>query len=248
MPIPLSFITSQVLRPPLPTSETEKTATPFWGDNAKGDGGYVPANPQPDNRSGTSPDCAWEAPLAAWSQWDTGKLGGLQMPGLVRWRVRKSHRVDKKMATGQSGSTSTALGFEPAEVDLTFQMWTKNHLQQYEKMVGFILSTLATGQSNPSVKNAKPDPNSTMAMDIQMPALNLVGIYSLYLLVIGVPEPASTPQMFQATFKFQEFSPIKTSESVKRIGASQPDLSKIGNSVDQNSANVPADPSGKAAP
>lgn len=237
---------------PRPSVDSPQTNQPFWGDNAKGAGGFIPGDSKPSALStlqGQSYDPNWAAPLSAWSQWDTGTLGGLTLPGLVRWRVRKAHLVDKKKTPGPSGHQVSLLGFEPAEVDLTFQMWTRDHLIQYEAIVTSLVSSLHQHASSPGDKKGSlPAPTSAVAFDIHLPALNIVGINSVYLMTIGVPEPTGTPQMFQAVFKFTEFSPINVSESIHKLTSAQPTFAGVTNALAPSPAvNIASDPASKSS-
>ena len=179
---------------------TSQSRQPFWDP-----GGF-----KPSIDSGSDPN--WEAPVSAWSQWDTAEIGTmdgrLRVPGLVRVTSRQKHRNQLKKPPGASGARGTLLGFEPAEVDMQVSMWTTAQLAQWELLVGSIIRQLRTSLLGPAIPGDDASPRKQAAFDVFHPGLALHGIRALYFDTFVLPHPTNTPQVFEASIRWVEFSPI----------------------------------------
>lgn len=146
--------------------------------------------------------------------WDVVKMGGIKMPGTARVTGKVSRKVDVQPIPGdESGGTQTDLGYEGAKINVTVRMWTQAHLDAYEMFASHF---------RPKKDDKKPAP-----IDVIHPALGVVGIRSLTVIDVGIPEPAQQPGMYEATVELIEFiSEVKKGKGeAKTLDASDTDIS-----------------------
>lgn len=122
------------------------------------------------------------------------KLGGIRMPGTARVSGKVARKIDVQPIPGDdSGGTQTDLGYEGAKVTVTVRMWTQAHLDAF--------STFAD-RFRPKKDESKPNP-----VDVIHPALGVLGIRSLTIESIGLPEPGQTSGVYEASIELLEFIP-----------------------------------------
>lgn len=131
-----------------------------------------------------------DAPLL----WDAIKLGGITLYGVARPSGGISRRINTQPIAGEdSGGTTTDLGYDGAKVNVTVKMWRQEDLDAFQQFAD---------QFRPRKDEAKPNP-----IDVIHPAINMLGIVSLTVEKIGIPEPSSEAGFYEVTIDFIEFIP-----------------------------------------
>jgi hypothetical protein len=105
-----------------------------------------------------------------------------------------NRRVETNTTPGQDGTKSTDLGYGGCQVTVTLQLWTQAHLDAYIKIANYIRPKAG----------GKPD-----ALDVLHPSLAAVGIRSLIVFRLGLPEKAQAPGVYEVQVELEEFVPEK---------------------------------------
>lgn len=66
--------------------------------------------------------------------WDTVLLGGDPLPGIARVTATHGRKLDSKSAPGSNGARIIDKGFQPAKVDITLKLWTKEQLETWFRL------------------------------------------------------------------------------------------------------------------
>jgi hypothetical protein len=149
---------------------------------------------------------ASDEPLDKLSEWDTvsvglGPLPPQPLPGLARVHGKGlEHRIDIKKCPGKDGATFTDLGRELAQFTITLVLTSQSEWDSFVKARATLQALLPTGQ--------------LQALPISHPALNSLGIRSVYFTRVGVPHPGSVVGTFEVELEALELrAPTKTAGS-----------------------------------
>jgi len=82
--------------------------------------------------------------------WDAVYLSGNALPGLARVSATHGRKLDTKSAPGANGARIVDKGYQPAKVDITLKLWTKEQLEAWFR----IAPTLTYRREPPSVTRA----------------------------------------------------------------------------------------------
>lgn len=66
--------------------------------------------------------------------WDTLYLGGSPLPGLASVSATHGRKLDSKSAPGTNGARIIDKGYQPAKVDITIKLWTKEQLETWFRL------------------------------------------------------------------------------------------------------------------
>lgn len=66
--------------------------------------------------------------------WDTLYLGGSPLPGLASVSATHGRKLDAKSAPGTNGARIVDKGYQPAKVDITLKLWTKEQLETWMRL------------------------------------------------------------------------------------------------------------------
>jgi hypothetical protein len=151
--------------------------------------------------------------------WERVTLAGIELPGYCA--VRSSGKRRKVLTVAGPGSDREEIldvGSESSDVSIVCYMWTPYHLAQFEDLFERLSRRIPTGTRardavKLGVKVGAPGTSldsrapAAEALDIVHPGLNLLGISSVYVKVITVPEPSSVRGVMESTIVAQEFAP-----------------------------------------
>lgn len=151
------------------------------------------------------------------SPWDEVGLGGYTLYGRCTVRGSFSRKIDLKNAPGSDGGTLTDLGYEPARIDITLQLWTADHWQTWQQVASAIRPRPGKGVGSP--------------LDITHPALSVYGIKSVYVVGMSLPIDSGTPGVKEVTISCIEWlPPRRTSANTPKSSKASPrplDLSNV---------------------
>lgn len=165
-------------------------STPFW-DNSSGTAGAIVG-------PGT------EGALYASNEWDTCRLQGVHVPGLVRVSIdSKPRRVQNKKQNGADGGTPTFRGLDTAKLTVSVVIWTPDQLSLWDSMLPIIFP------------NPNKDVNKLSAIDISHPATQQRGIKSIIIEDILGPSDGPVHGSKLYTLKCVEYLPTKSKSAVK---------------------------------
>lgn len=146
--------------------------------------------------------------------WDRCGLGGLDLPGLARVRVRMSQELDIKKPKGSHGATTTLQGANPARVTITLRMWNAEQFRTFQAAVVPLRSMVG--------KSADKG-----AVDIEHPKTKMWGIRAVLIQDID-DNNDEHGDLYDVAFECVEHRPppkasaTKTPTSTDRLGASDP--------------------------
>lgn len=83
----------------------------------------------------TPDDYLFDQSRGVTNPWDMVYLNGELLPGVAYPEVNKGHKLQIKEAAGTSGGTITDQGFHPAEVDITWMIWTPLQWEAAQKIL-----------------------------------------------------------------------------------------------------------------
>lgn len=197
--------------------------------------GYVPGEQHDDtpnwtreaNRSWDPGALEDQLGVGARTPWDYLVLAGFRTPGIATIRATKRARLDKKETAGTDGQTVTHLGMRCSEVTVRLRLLTQGDLDAWAAIVPAI---------QPRPGKTRPDPVS-----VSHPALDIMGVKSLYVEELGVPEVPVPGGPVEVTIRFVEFLPPK------KTGTSTPKRSRV-NVEDKPRVNGAARPGTPAPP
>jgi hypothetical protein len=122
--------------------------------------------------------------------WERIVLDGYRVPGVAKVGGKAFEvKADKKKAPGESGASTTVLGRNPCEPEITVQLWTAKHLSDFCQVIASFL---------PKNRTALP-----YAVDVFHPALVMYRIRSIYIMSSSYPEER-TPGVYEVKLKFLE--------------------------------------------
>ena len=168
--------------------------------------------------------------------WDTVTIGGYTLPGVASLKGDITRRVETANVVGEDGTRATDLGYGGAQVTVTLQLWQQAHLDAYTQIAEHIRPRLG----------GKPD-----ALDVLHPALAAVGIRSLIVFRLGLPEKTQQKGVYEVQIELQEFVPQKkgtvkaiTTSAAASVDVSDP-LSQMVTAQDKAPSAAPPPPTGK---
>lgn len=169
--------------------------------------------------------------------WEHVALAGVELPGFCRVRSGKGRKARVEAGPGATAEEITDLGVEASDVQIVCYMWTPFHLRQFEDL----LDALEMEAGSRAKRKA---------VDVAHPGLNLLGISSLYVAFITVPEPSSVRGVYEFTIVGSQFKeppkgkkatpqPLKIDASISSI----PSVPMEGRAAPTSpaSGNTPAD-------
>lgn len=140
--------------------------------------------------SGTDADFEGWAEKA--SPWDVVYLAQQPLPGVCTLSgPGVEHSIDIKKASGKDGATITDLGRDLAKFTIKVLMWHASQWDALRKM-------RASLQPLTSGRKLKP-------VDVQHPALDFLGIASVYVKRVGIPQIGSKPGTVEVELECLEF-------------------------------------------
>jgi hypothetical protein len=167
--------------------------------------------------------------------WDTVTIGGYTLPGIASVKGDVTRRVETANVVGEDGTRATDLGYGGAQVTVTLQLWRQADLDAYVQIAEHIRPRLG----------GKPD-----ALDVLHPALAAVGIRSLIVFRLGLPEKTQQKGVYEVQIELQEFVPQKkgTVKAITTSAAStdvSDSLSTMVTAQDKAPSAKPPPPTGK---
>jgi hypothetical protein len=147
-------------------------------------------------------------------EWDRCELGRLELPGLVRVRVRMSQEIDVKKPKGAHGATTTLQGINPARVTITLRMWNAEQFRTFQAVVVPLRSKVGKGDEKGAV-------------DIEHPKTKMWGIRAVLIQEID-DDAGEQGDLYDVTFDCIEHRPssatnaTKTPKAPDTLGASDP--------------------------
>jgi hypothetical protein len=129
--------------------------------------------------------------------WESVELAGVWLPGICRVRSAKAR---KALVVGGAGADAEELvdtGAESSGVTITCTMWTPAHLAAFASFVEAVEMQGGT----------RKDPK---AVDVSHPGLNMLGISSVYVTVVTVPEPGALRGTYESTIQADEWRPTRS--------------------------------------
>ncbi len=161
------------------------------------------------------------------SPWDTVFVAGQPLPGVARVGGKGvEHQVDVKKSPGRDGATFTDLGRDLSRFTITLVLQSQVDWDGFESMRSSLQPLSKTGR--------------LQALSVAHPAINALGVTSLYFTRIGVPHPGSVIGTFEVELETIEFRPPK-----KTAGSGTP--KKDVKNWDGGGNGYPAKPDAKAA-
>jgi hypothetical protein len=155
--------------------------------------------------SASTPGDAVLFPVDALGVWDVVELAGQPLPGFAEvMGPGLEHQFDIKKSPGANGATITDLGRDLAKFEIKLTMWTE---QQWGKWAG-LKSVLQPLQTN-SLRLG--------AVDIKHPAVNSLGITSVYVTRVGMPHRGHVVGTFEVDLGCLEFRPASKAPATKTI-------------------------------
>ncbi len=126
-------------------------------------------------------------------------MAGVALPGLAKVSgPGVEHAIDVKKAPGRNGATITDLGRSLGRFTITLVLWSASQWDDFKKVRGMLQPLSRSG--------------SLQALKVSHPAINALGIDSLYFTRVGVPHPGSRVGTFEVELECLEFRlPQKTS-------------------------------------
>lgn len=100
-------------------------------------------------------------------------IAGSVFPGTAKVTTQKVRRVEVNTAPGVDGATLRDLGYEASKVEIAVRVWTQPQLNALDKRVKTVLVP------------RKDDKGREQAVDIQHPALAMLGISKIVVKSVG---------------------------------------------------------------
>lgn len=126
--------------------------------------------------------------------WESVQLAGVWLPGICRVRSAKARKALVVAGPGADAEELIDTGAEASGITITCVMWTPGHLAAFEDFYRKIEEVSGTRAKRSSV-------------DVSHPGLNMLGIASVYVTLVTVPEPGSVRGTYEATIQAQEWRP-----------------------------------------
>jgi hypothetical protein len=152
--------------------------------------------------------------------WESVRLADVDLPGKCTVRSGKGRKLEVHQAQGANVEQLNDLGAETDEVLIVCQMWMPAHLERYADLVKAI--------------EVKGGPRGKpRALKIDHPGLALLGIDSIYVTHITVPEPVGKGVM-EFSVRGSEFKPATGQPALLPSGpgiATVPTAIKVGSAA-----------------
>ena len=142
------------------------------------------------------PSSAWgtagKDPTPQLGAWDVVDVAGVVLPGLAKVAgPGVEHAIDIKKSPGKNGATITDLGRSLGKFTITLILWSTSQWDEFKKARGMLQPLSRTGQ--------------LQALKVRHPAINVLGIDSLYFTRVGVPRPGSIVGSYEVELECLEF-------------------------------------------
>jgi hypothetical protein len=79
-----------------------------------------------------------EGPDFAENPWDTCRLAGKQVPGIVSVKCPPKQKIDVKKTHGVDGGPTRELGHEATKVEILIRIWTKSQFEILQNLIALI--------------------------------------------------------------------------------------------------------------
>lgn len=184
--------------------------------------------------AGNGPDAQPPFGGANTSPADLFKINGIYLPGPAIVKAKRRAKTQKKKQPGVNGETATHLGYDAAEIRVTFRMWTQQQWDAWQALIPVLqpkpgkdvvtTTTTPTNFSNPAgqallvgavnigdANLVAPQTTTTVQkagpqpLTVYHPFLAAYGIKQLWCEEIGIPEATGQPQVFAVQIVFREF-------------------------------------------
>ena len=124
--------------------------------------------------------------------WDVVDVAGMVLPGLAKVSgPGVEHAIDVKKSPGKNGATITALGRSLGKFTITLLLWSASQWDEFKQARGMLQPLSRSGQ--------------LQALKVRHPAINALGIDSLYFTRVGVPRPGSAVGTYEIELECLEF-------------------------------------------
>lgn len=144
------------------------------------------------------------------TDWDRVVLAGTETPGIAAVKASRRNRLDRKETPGKNGETLTHLGVRSADVQVRIVLLTQGDLNRWRSQIVPLLI------APPQAEKTAPDP-----VAIDHPALSVLGIKSVYVEEIGVPQSLGPGAGLEVQLRMVEF--VKTDAKVTTMVKSRVD-------------------------
>ena len=124
--------------------------------------------------------------------WDVVDVAGVVLPGLAKVSgPGVEHAIDVKKSPGKNGATITDLGRSLGKFTITLLLWSATQWDEFKQVRGMLQPLSRSGQ--------------LQALKVRHPAINALGIDSLYFTRVGVPRPGSAIGTYEIELECLEF-------------------------------------------
>jgi hypothetical protein len=124
--------------------------------------------------------------------WDMVDVAGVALPGLAKVSgPGVEHAIDVKKSPGKNGATITDLGRSLGRFTITLVLWSAAQWDEFIQRRGMLQPLSRAGQ--------------LQALKVRHPAINALGIDSLYFTRVGVPHPGSAVGTYEVELECLEF-------------------------------------------
>lgn len=138
----------------------------------------------------------YSAPLYAPNPWDTMKIGGIQVPGIVEVTASAGLAYEKSKPSGSHGARITLTGKDPRPVEVKVYVCTPEQWDALQTLIGRVYSG---------------DRKTAKAYDAEHPKLALYRIKALLVVDVAGPDTGRVAGERVVTLKCEEYSPVKKS-------------------------------------
>jgi len=225
--MPIQSLVSLVTGAALPTNRATRATTP-----------KRPAAPLTVNQAPAN--TPWWGDYGA--VWDVVRIAGIELPGVATVTGKGfEQKMDRRVIPGQKGKRFNHYGCDPADVEITLQLWEPEHLDGLKRLISII----------------KPKNGKATAHSIYHPALDLYQIRSVLVMSSSLPAMSHRGVM-EVTLRCEEYvTPADASKSAVANVTQGPDAAgsmaggrfknAIAEKVDANAAKNAKKPSTDAA-
>ena len=124
--------------------------------------------------------------------WDVVDVAGVVLPGLAKVSgPGVEQAIDVKKSPGKNGATITDLGRSLGRFTITLLLWSASQWDEFKQARGMLQPLSRSGQ--------------LQALKVRHPAINALGIDSLYFTRVGVPRPGSAIGTYEIELECLEF-------------------------------------------
>lgn len=186
--------------------------------------------------------------------WERVYIAGKVLPGVCSVRgAGYKRRADKKRIAGEHGERMTDTGHDCAEVEITCQLYTQKHLEDFQKIIKSVVKrvaatktteepqfvgftdargatvSVAAGTKKVTTGGEKLEPGP---VDVVHPALVIFRIKSVQIMEVSLPE-SKGKDVFEVKLKCREFIPAAKASVTSNQGSKS---SLGGNALDDRIA------------